>query len=555
VRLFGQQEIDPYRDDLYREVIRLRVATKAKLKTAAVAEKVRLGELEQAYKITANAGYGIFAQFNVSREDASVAVHALGEKPFRKRVAKVEDPGPYFHPLLATLITSAGRLMLTLAQVHVREVGLDWAFCDTDSLAIAQPDGMQDDEFLARVRTVVAWFVSLNPYGFEQSILKIEDENYSLDDEARLEPLYCWAISAKRYALYNLDANRGPIIRKASAHGLGHLAPPYGDKDGASGFPAPVAALCEGKSRVPRWQHDLWYAIISSALAGKPHSARFDYHPNLQLPAVSRYSATSPIIWRWFDRYNKGRPYSDKVKPFGFLYSLHPRKAKTRMRMSQGGPSARLPEVHPITLFEKDVAKSIAHAFDRETGQPISMDDLQTYAEALASYPNQPENKFLNGRPFGTGATEPRHIIATDIAFIGKEGERWEEGLFLGIDASEVLKFGPRPLHGSELYQDVRNAAKIYGRAAVARETGIPRSAVVKICTGVFVQVRARPAAVRSGLWRLERISAKLRAEQVSERRELSRVIEREGGIRAAARALGVDASNLSKRLKARPNL
>ncbi len=43
-----------------------------------------------------------------------------------------------------------------------------------------------------------------------------------------VEPLFCFPISAKRYALFNLDAEGKPVIRKASAHGLGHFVAPYG---------------------------------------------------------------------------------------------------------------------------------------------------------------------------------------------------------------------------------------------------------------------------------------------------------------------------------------
>ena len=75
-----------------------------------------------------------------------------------KKVKKVETPGPYFHPLLATFITGAARLMLALAEHGVIALGLDWAFCDTDSIAIAQPEGMDEDEFLRRARLVVEWF-------------------------------------------------------------------------------------------------------------------------------------------------------------------------------------------------------------------------------------------------------------------------------------------------------------------------------------------------------------------------------------------------------------
>lgn len=548
IRLFGDQEFNPYEDDLFREVIRLREGIKAQLKTASPTERVRLEELRQAYKITANSGYGIFAQFNVHRETAFVDVHGLGEEPFRKRVSKVEETGPFFHPLLATLITSGARLMLTLAEVKAREAGLDWAFCDTDSLAIAQPERMAGGDFLARAQGVVDWFKPLNPYGFDGSILKIEDLNYCLDGSGRLEPLYCWAISAKRYALFNLAADGTPIIRKASAHGLGHLAAPYGEDDDRSGFPAPIASLKEGKDRVPRWQHDYWYGLICAALAGKPHGPALDYHPSLTLPAVSRYSVTSPLIWGWFDKFNTGKLYADRVKPFGFLYCLHARKAKGRARLAEPGVKVLLPEIHPITLFEKDVSKAVRHAFDRETGEAISIDEMQTYAEALAGYANHPESKFLNGGPFDTGPTERRHVIASDIVFVGKESEGWEEGLFLGIKANEALPLGPRPLHGSRLYADIREAAKVHKQSAVARECGLARSVVAKLCRGEFVESKVRPGQVRSGILRLAKIAAKKQADRERRRGEISRIIEEEGGVRAAARKLGVDASNLSKK-------
>jgi hypothetical protein len=38
--------------------------------------------------------------------------------------------------------------------------------------------------------------------------------------------LYCYAISAKRYALFNLDDDGRPVMRKWSEHGLGHLLNP-----------------------------------------------------------------------------------------------------------------------------------------------------------------------------------------------------------------------------------------------------------------------------------------------------------------------------------------
>jgi hypothetical protein len=52
---------------------------------------------------------------------------------------------------LASLITGAARLMLAIAESLCMAGGLDWAFCDTDSLAIAKPDEMGEADFFDQV--------------------------------------------------------------------------------------------------------------------------------------------------------------------------------------------------------------------------------------------------------------------------------------------------------------------------------------------------------------------------------------------------------------------
>ena len=113
------------------------------------------------------------------------------------------------------------------------------------------------------------------------------------------EPLYCFPISAKRYALFNVDADRQPILRKASAHGLGHLIDPYGESDAPADLPAPKAPLSD--IGVKRWQHDLWLKIIQAALNGAPDQVELDWHPALSNPAASRYTASSPQLLSWLD--------------------------------------------------------------------------------------------------------------------------------------------------------------------------------------------------------------------------------------------------------------
>jgi hypothetical protein len=72
---------------------------------------------------------------------------------------------------------------------------------------------------------------------------------------------------------------------------LGHLYPPYEDDD-------PDGP--ERDSGVLLWQENLWRDIVTAALRGDAQAIPFAAHDRLQLPAASRYSATTPTILSWF---------------------------------------------------------------------------------------------------------------------------------------------------------------------------------------------------------------------------------------------------------------
>jgi hypothetical protein len=131
------------------------------------------------------------------------------------------------------------------------------------------------------------------------------------------EPLYCFAISAKRYALFNLDLSRNPVLRKASAHGLGHLIEPSSEEHAPAELPKPRVLVSE--IGVVRWQHDFWIKILRAAIDGNPDQVSLNWHPSLSLPAAQRYSTSSPHLLAWLDQYNAGKAYGDKIKSFGFL--------------------------------------------------------------------------------------------------------------------------------------------------------------------------------------------------------------------------------------------
>jgi len=527
--------VTPTHDDFYKRLIELRQTVKARRDGAPSKHRDRLDAEQNALKIAANAtSYGVFVEVNVTDGDKQqqVRVHTGGAEPLDVPTGKIEAPGRFFHPLLATLITGAARLMLAITETLAVNRGLEWAFCDTDSMAIAKPDGVEQTDFNTCVEAVAAWFQHLNPYAFDASILKIEDVNFSLADKRKRDPLFCYAVSAKRYVLFNLDADGTPVLRKASAHGLGHLRPPYDESKMAANAPRPKMPL--NKIGVELWQHDLWWIIADASGYGPVVRVPLDYHPALRGPAVSRYGATTPVIQRWFKRYNEGRSYDEQVKPFGFLLAF------TAADEAAG---------QPVAPFDLDHDRAAANALDRETGLPVPLSALKTYQTALAQYHLHPESKFHNGRHLDSGTTARRHVHAIGATYIGKEADRWEEQFFLGVDADAAIDYGTGPTGEDALRSELKEAASRLGQRQLADALGIARGTLVRWLRGDAVRLaRGRLIHITNGL-------AFIRADCEREARERAAMRARlefevaTAGLTPTAHRLGMDASNLAKML------
>jgi hypothetical protein len=434
--------VDPAKDDFYKRVIDLRRSVKTRQKTRAAAgadeaELKRLDSEQLALKILANAtSYGIFIELNVDEPDEAespIQIHASAGSRVARSL-KRENPGDFFHPLLGTLITGAARLMLAITERLLIDEGLDWAFCDTDSMAFAAPEGMSLKEFESRVRRICAWFDALNPYELSGSILEFEDQNYSQETSRQkaLEPLYCAAISAKRYALFNVDSAGAPIIRKASAHGLGHLLSPYDDEQTG-----------ERESGVRQWQEDMWKAIIRSLGSANPMELPIDWREELSHPAVSQYTAATPDRRAWFGEFNRGKPYAEQVKPFNFLLEFYARRPDEMARQSllkTSDDAKRQPK--PIAPYSRDPYKMIPRVRDRITGKPVEQRWLRTYVEALRGYHLHPESKFLGGDFMDRGRTRRRHVLVQAIEDIGKEADKWDDEEPLTADNEFTVSYG-----------------------------------------------------------------------------------------------------------------
>jgi hypothetical protein len=174
-------------------------------------------------------------------------------------------------------------------------------FCDTDSMAIIAtetgglqpcPGGPERDpqgrEFVraltwAQVDDIVRRFEALNPYNraiVPGSVLEIEAENCTEDGERR--QLYCYSISAKRYALYNLNERGEPEPRKISENGSGNS----GQEDEQSDDPDPLTQLrkhsehglghllnpTDPEDGSRRWIEQLWQHILATSAPSTPSS-------------------------------------------------------------------------------------------------------------------------------------------------------------------------------------------------------------------------------------------------------------------------------------------
>ena len=541
--------IEPYEDDFFKRLIELRKATQARKGGATGAELDSLDTEQNALKIAANSvSYGIYIEINVDSRarKSKTTVHSSTSEPFSFETDKSEMPGSYFHPLLGSLITGAARLMLAIAETLTIENKLDWAFCDTDSIAIAKPVELKSAEFSNRVTAIVNWFEALNPYCFSGSILKIEDVNFGIQSKLQ-EPLFCWAISSKRYALFNLNADGKPIMRKVSAHGLGQRLAPYPESEAPSSIPAPDRSVL-GKG-IERWHSDIWHQIICAALSGNPNCVPLDFHPGFMSPAISRYGATTPELLKWFSTFNKGKPYRNQVKPFGFLLAMIAKKDRPFAEGYACGPSSKSskrPDIRPIAPFDKSNAKAIRRAFDRISGNPTSSDALKTYAEALAQYHLQPESKFLNGDYWDQGATCRRHIEAGHVVHIGKESNDWQRQAILGMNPDSLVAYGVSP---SDIAQGLGQFVSGFGLRAAARLLDV-RVDCLRAMVAIE-QTRSTKLLAAKVVQRLPRARALARRLNSERSDFLARTrdrVEREG-LRPTARALNLDPSNLRRML------
>ena len=315
--LYGKVHIDPREDDFFRHVIEQRECHKSNR------------GLDRFLKTLANSGsYGLFVEVTpeTTRQPTSVKVFS-GDKHFEQEGSMVEMHGQWYFPPVASLITAGGRLFLAMLETSVSDRSGTYLFCDTDSMCIVATEfgGPVDCEGPERAHQInaLSWrevdeiqrqFRRLNPYNPEivPDLLKIEDINFNSDRQQR--QLFGYAISAKRYVLYEHSGSHLKII-DPKAHGLGYLHPPADKRDEES-----------------HWTFAAWDWLLRNAL-GLP-----SVEPSwFNRPAMMQIAMSTPHVLK---RLNKiSRPYSFVLCPLvdrisGYPAGLPQRESSTFVHRS-----------------------------------------------------------------------------------------------------------------------------------------------------------------------------------------------------------------------------
>ncbi len=465
-------EIDPYKDDLFRKVIEQRKLNKADKK------------LYYWLKILANSIYGFFVELIPELQNRNISLEIFsGEKTFSESSDVIEKEGKWFFAPLASLITSAGRLLLAMTETCVSEKKGTYLFCDTDSLAIvSSKDGgplkILGSEGLrilswAEVKEITDRFESLNPYdpkAVKGSILNLVDANFVDSDSSKPQrQLYGYSIAAKRYTLYEKTGKSEINIVDPKAHGIGFLYPPKNSQE-------------NWDKEVPEWIYELWDYIVRGELNVKRKEPSW-----LDIPQMMRLTITTYNVLEMLGEWKIARPYNFLLLPmvdplYGFAFH---RKSTEKVLLVCPFSSKQnewlgleCVNIHDGKRYEMRNCKKI------NGNIPYNMVFPSQFAHLLNQYQRHPEAKSLSpdGGPCRAdtkGLLKRGHIVAAEIRYVGKETDRkWEEGDEISVLEFAATEYGRK---GKVVASDeVKAAIQEIGINRCARESGFDRKNFIR---------------------------------------------------------------------------
>ncbi len=204
-----------------------------------------------------------------------------------------------------------------------------------------------------------------------------------------------------------------------------------------------------------------------------------------------------------------------------------------------------------MSAYDGDLGKAREGCFDRETGEPVPQARLKSYREALAQYHLHPESKFRDGDYTDRGVTRRRHVRATVAEHIGKEANRWEEQLHLGLDLEAQTEYGLSPEGRERVLEAARGVADTLGQRQLADAAGVSLSELSAVLLSKRHPQPSTVAKLRVAVFRLQRAEL----EEAEQTKSVLEEVGRHGklkGLRHLARRAGIDPANLNRVLKGR---
>ncbi len=400
IEVLGQR-FDPAGGDFFKFLIEERFKLKEMLRNDAANSIVK--NREHVAKIIANAtSYGIFVQIDTEEKEEDVDLYGL--ERLRIRASKLEKLGKVFNPIVATLITSASRLILAMVE---KLVGSEqFAYCDTDSVFVSP----------RMAKTVQDFFRSLNPYDYEIDMFKIEAA-----DGRSLDNVFFYGISAKRYCLYEIDPIDDIKILKHSSHGLGQSILSLSTED----------------------EKEFWKDILK-------HQYGFLKWEDIQDKYGGRFvarqlSITTPNVLGRFAEYNRAKNMKRMIKPYNFL------AVGEGYRIDEQTGEAVIPML-PFTRDKRDLEIVPYKPFvDYKTGK-IFEDDTHLFwkplSELFLQYIQHNDQKYVGD----VGVMQRRDVVIDDVEHVGKESNNLEESEVFGVQDEYYLRYEVKMDE-----QDVRN--------------------------------------------------------------------------------------------------
>ena len=293
----------PAKEDFFKTVIEARTRVKKERDQHAKGSATyqQLDGQQEGLKILANAtSYGINVELNREESEEPTTFDVFSVESSQATLEAFEKPGPFFNPIVATTITGTAHLMLAIIQKLTEQFGGDYALMDTDSsfivdqADIGKPLREQHGNPRSIGQKVMDGLRSLYPYDDnpERALLEMEKDSEIHD------PLYIYAVSAKRYATFVLDSTSGqPAIVEAKTHGLAYARPKN---------------LPDGET----WEMGIWRHLISHAMGQKFQD---NLPPWLNNVVTMSIGVTTPYLYQQIHRFRQGNRYAASIKPWNFF--------------------------------------------------------------------------------------------------------------------------------------------------------------------------------------------------------------------------------------------